>query len=182
VVTTVDLWQDYVGPVDALPNDCNFSGHIIESMIRERPVLQKPNPLAAKATSAQVVAGVPPQWGFRQVAYRYTFTRLRLLYPPIYQGLFLVDSVRTIVHKGPTSAYPVASDTSVQGTDQVAFVNSVGQQLASGTGAAAINNTWLVRNITTGRWRAAPGMPLTFAQVSMACTVTVQPAASSVLQ
>lgn len=175
------VYNDYFGPVDPPPNDCNFGGVIIDGAPRVRPVLQKLNPLVT-STSAQVVSGVPMTLGYRQVAYSYTFTRLRLVFPPIYAGMFLVDSVRTVVHAGPTRAYPIASDRTVTGIDNVSLVNSVSQKLATGTDAAAINNTWLVRNITTGRWRSDPYLPLTFAQVGMDCVMTVKPAATSVLQ
>lgn len=175
------LFDDYFGQVDPPPNDCNFSGHIIDSPPRVRPVLQKPNPLVT-STKAQVVSGAILPLGYRQVAYSYTFTRLRLVFPPIYAGVFLVDSVRTVVHAGPSSAYPVASDRTVTGVDNVSLANSVAQRLTTGTGAAAINDTWLVRNITTGRWRSDPYMPLTYAQVSMACVMTVKPASTLVFQ
>ncbi|MDH4393781.1 MAG: hypothetical protein QE285_20445 [Aquabacterium sp.] len=176
------VYNDYFGPVEPPPNDCNFfEVHIPDGAPRVRPVLQRLNPLIT-STQAQVVAGAVLPRGYRQVAYSYSFNRLRLVFPPIYGGLFLVSSVRTVVHAGPTSAYPVASDRTVTGVDSVSFANSVAQRLTSGTGASAINNTWLVRNITTGRWRSEPYMPLTYAQVSMACMMTVKPAATPVLQ
>jgi hypothetical protein len=176
------VYNDYFGPVDPPPNDCNFfEVNIPDGAPRVRPVLQRLNPLIT-STQAQVVAGAVLPLGYRQVAYSYSFNRLRLVFPPNHGGMFLVNSVRTIVHAGPTSAYPVASDRTVTGVDSVSLANSMAQRLTAGAGAAAINNTWLVRNITTGRWRSEPNMPLEYAQVSMHCVLTVKPAGTLVLR
>jgi hypothetical protein len=42
-----------------------------------------------------------------------------------------------------------------------------------------MQNTWLVRNITTGWWQQGWGMPFMPAQVGMECVVTVKPASTT---
>lgn len=178
---TTSLYDPYTGPVEAPPEGCSILSYIIDGPPRTRPVLQKPQGMPAIAVSAQVVPYVPVPLGDRQVAYAYSFNRLGQIVPPYFQGVFKVDSVRTFVQAGPTWAYPVVSDRTVTGVDHVAWSDSVTQRLASGTGASAINNTWVVRTNSTGRWSSDPFQPSTWARVDIICTVTVKPAATPII-
>jgi len=180
--TATTLWDDYIGPVEAPPVNCAISGFIIDGIPRNRPVLQKPQGSPPIVISAQVVAGVPMPLGTRQVAFAYSFTRLGQILPPYYQGVLKVDSVRTMVHSGPTAAYPLVSDRTVLGVDHVAWSDSVAQQLVSGAGASQANNTWTVRTMSTGRWSSAPFQPSTWSRVDITCSVAVKPAATPVNQ
>lgn len=169
-------WSAETGQAEALPVGCDFDGIWVDGAPRTRPVMQLTSATPSGLAFAQVVPNVPLPPGDRQVAYFYDFPRLRLQMQPFDQGLFLIDSVRTIVHMGPTSAYPVASDRTVARTDPVRFSNSVTQHLASGDGSGAINNTWLLRNISIGRWQPAPNATTVRAEVQIACVVHVRPA------
>lgn len=181
--TAANLYDAYIGPVEAPPPSCEISGYIIDGIPRNRPVLQKPSWAPPSITvSAQVVPFVPLPLGQRQVAHAYSFTRLGHIVPPYYQGVFTVTSVRTIVQAGPTWAYPVVSDRTVPGVDHVAWSDSVTQQLLSGTGASALNNTWVVRTMSTGRWASDPFQPSNWARVDITCTLTVKPASTPVIQ
>ena len=181
--SAANLYDAYIGPVDAAPPNCEISGYIIDGIPRNRPVLQKPTWAPPSiAVTAQVVPFVPSPLGHRQVAYAYSFTRLAHIVPPYYQGVFIVNSVRTIVQAGPTWAYPVVSDRTVLGADHVAWSDSVTQRLVSGTGASALNNTWVVRTMSTGRWASDPFQPTTWARVDITCTLTVKPASTPVIQ
>ena len=115
----------------------------------------------------------------RQVAYSDTFTRLGLRIPPTSAGSIRVTSVRTTVYAGPTTADPVASDRIVIGTDGAAGVGSVIQARTTGP-VPGFGNTWLVCNISTGRWTHADGAPEAKATIGMQCTVAVTPAAPPV--
>ena len=169
-------WIAQQRQVEPLPFGCEFDAVWVDGVPRTRPAMQLTNSPPSGVAFAQVVPTVPLPPGDRQVAYFYDFPRLRLQMQPFDQGVFLIDSVRTIVHMGPTSAYPVASDRTVARTDPVRFSNSVTQHLASGDGSYYINNTWLIRNISNGRWQPGPNAPTTHAQVHIACLVRVVPA------
>ena len=177
--TTTTAIDPYNAEVEPLPADCNFLAVFIpDGPPRARPVLQKPKRPSIGAGSAQVVAGSWLPLGMRQVAYSYSFTRLGLRIPGDYEGVFAPRSVRTTVFMGPTSAHPVASDRTVAGVDSVSWSNSVTQ--SRGTNGV-MQNTWLVRNITTGWWQQSWGMPFMPAQVGMECVVTVKPASTTLV-
>lgn len=170
----------YSAPVDLPPRDCNapvlvaFDG----SPPRTRPVALQPQVVPqGYATSAQVVPNVPVNRGGRQVAFSYNVSRLSWIKPSIYLGIFSVQSARVVVYKGPTSAYPVASDLTTVGVDSVASVNSVSES-AGPNPSAPYNNTWLVRVTSTGKWQDDWSMPWETDAITLDCNMTIRPAST----
>lgn len=160
----------YDGPVDPPPRGCNIAAfEVPDGVGRVRPVLQLD---WGTPTYAEVNLGAPQPRGYRQVAFRYDFTRLHLKLPQV-QGVFRVSQVRAVVYKGPSTSFPVASDQ----------VRSDGTATIGWTGSAvegpvpigsSFQSQWLVQVVSSGYWRNDAWNPwLPGASVTMNCTMTV---------
>ena len=177
-------YDPYTAQVDPLPKDCNFlPGKFIDgSPPRARPVaVQKPALPIMTATTAQVVPVLPASPGYRQVAYSYNVARLSWKIPGLYVGIFHVDNVRVAVYKGPTTAFPMASDRTTYAVDNIFWSNSVGEAAGS-IPSALYNNVWLVRITSTGKWQEGWGAPWVTAVIGMDCTIAIKPASPPLLQ
>jgi hypothetical protein len=177
--TTGTMVDPYNEPVVPLPSNCYFLTAIIpDGAPRPRPSVTTAtyfyNPYLS--TSAQVVAPGQLKAGFRRVAYSYNFTQLGLSIPNLLIGIFRVESVRTTVYEGPGPAFPLVSDRTALGVNNVSWSSSAGEAPTGGIASKSVfQNTWLVRNISTGTLERAPNTFTPNFTVGFECLVSVRP-------
>lgn len=175
----------YDGPVVALPKGCKFvsntlGGGIPDTVPRSRPYVVAENPNPPPATSAQVVPYALVPWGYRSVAFSYSFSNTNLVLPQVL-GWFKVDTVAATVYQGPTTTYPVAStQTRRDGSNSITWAATATEGRAAK--ATSFQNTWLVSVKSSGTWTNSLKDPAQAASVVFECTMTVKPAPTPVLQ
>lgn len=173
-------YDPYNAQVDPLPSGCTFIAHRRDGPPRTRPVAVQLGRFPDPAPTAQALPRIDPSPLVRPVVYTYTFSNLGLKIPNDIAGVFVVSSVRTTVYMGPTTAYPVASDRVLNGVNGVSWSSSVNETRASLS--VPFNNTWLVRNVSTGSWQNDAATPGYTTWVGFDCTVTVRPIVTTVAQ
>jgi hypothetical protein len=170
---TTTQTDPYNAQVDPLPSGCIFIGDRRDGPPRSRPVAVQLGKFPDPAPMAQALPRIDPSPLVRQVAFSYTFSNLGLKIPSDIAGVFYISSVRTTVHMGPTTAYPVASDRTISSVNSVSWTSSATETRA--LLSVPFNNTWLVRNISHGRWQNDAATPGYLSTVGFDCLVTVRP-------